>query len=106
MKPIFVEPQMNKTEARFAEFLQTKKLEKSIVDWRFEAVRLILANNTSYTPDFFVIYKDRFVFFEVKGFWREDARVKIKVAARMFPWFNFIAVQWENREWVYEEIKP
>jgi len=29
---------------------------------------------------------------EVKGFWQDDARVKIKVAADMYP-FRFIAVK-------------
>ena len=28
---------------------------------------------------------------EVKGFWQDDARVKIKIAAEMYP-FRFIAI--------------
>jgi len=31
-------------------------------------------------------------FHEVKGFWRDDARVKIKTAAYQYPIFHFIAV--------------
>jgi hypothetical protein len=47
---------------------------------------LRLAYNTTYTPDFLVIANDgRAEFHEVKGFMRDDAAVKIKVAAEMFP---------------------
>jgi hypothetical protein len=35
---------------------------------------------------------------EVKGFWRDDALVKIKVAAAMHP-YRFIAVQWKSGTW-------
>ena len=43
---------------------------------------------------------------EVKGFWRDDARVKIKVAARLFRDRKFIAVQWKAKRWVFEVISP
>jgi hypothetical protein len=32
------------------------------------------------------------------GHWEDDARVKIKVAARLFP-FRFFAFQWRKGEW-------
>jgi hypothetical protein len=44
---------------------------------------------------------------EVKGHWEEDARVKIKVAASIYP-FRFIAVTARARKdgggWVLEEF--
>lgn len=61
--------------------------------YHFEGMRLRLADNTTYTPDWFVVYPGHFEFHEVKGFWREDAKVKIKVAAEMFPYFKFVAVK-------------
>jgi len=106
MRPLEQQQKMNKTEARYAQQLELRKRAGEIVDYKFEPFRLILANNTSYCPDFLVVRKDHFEIHEVKGFWRDDARVKIKVAARQFPWFAFIAIQYKKKEWHYEEFKP
>jgi len=85
---------MNKTEAKYADDLEAMKLAGDIADWRFEPLKLRLADRTYYTPDFMVIFPDGAIRFdEVKGFWRDDARVKFKVAAEQFPWFQFMAVQ-------------
>jgi hypothetical protein len=40
---------------------------------------------------------------EVKGFWQDDARVKIKVAASIYP-FKFIAVKKAKGGWEREEF--
>ena len=40
---------------------------------------------------------------EVKGFWMDDARVKIKVASEMFP-FRFVAVTRKAGRWEAEEF--
>ena len=44
---------------------------------------------------------------EVKGFWRDDARAKIKIAADLYP-FRFIAVQAAPKKagggWTIEEF--
>lgn len=84
---------MNKTEARYANHLERLKHEGSIVWYRFEGMKFRLADNTFYTPDFSVMKSDGlFELHEVKGFWIDDARVKIKVAAELFP-FTFIAIK-------------
>jgi len=107
VKPILKNNQkMNKTEAAYAQLLELRKRAGEIVEYRFEPFRLILANNTSYTPDFLVVFEDHFEIHEVKGFWRDDARVKIKVAARTFPWFQFIAIQYKKKQWHYESFNP
>lgn len=96
---------MNKLEGRYArEVLEVRKRDGIILSWHFEAVKLRLADRTGYTPDFMVCYPDRIEFHETKGFWRDDARVKIKVAAELFPMFKFIAVQWSKKAggWMYE----
>jgi len=87
-----------------AQELDIRKRAGEILDYRFEGVKLRLADYTFYTPDFFITYRDHFEVMEVKGFWRDDARVKIKVAAAMYPFFKFVAVQWKKRQWIYEEI--
>jgi hypothetical protein len=94
-------------EEEYAAVLDVRKAAMDIQDWRYAPLRLVLADRTTYEPDFFVIASDYSVeLHEVKGFWRDDARVKIKVAARNFPWFKFIAVQHKNKRsgWTYEEF--
>ena len=39
---------------------------------------------------------------EVKGHWTDDARVKIKVAAELYPYYRFSAVRRVKGEWVRE----
>lgn len=96
---------MNKTEMLFCEHLaRTKLIDKDMVAFRFEPLKFKLAPKTFYTPDFLVIRKSCFEIYEVKGFWRDDARVKIKVAAKLFPWFKWYAVQLKKKQWVYEEF--
>ena len=99
---------MNGLEARYAGLLEGKKLSGSIISWHFENMKLRLADNTFYTPDFMVmVYDGSISFHETKGFWRDDARVKIKMAAEQFPMFSFIAVQWDRKkkEWSFEYFR-
>lgn len=86
-------PGMNKTEAAYAERLEMLRRAGEVAWWSFEAVKLRLADNTFYTPDFAVMLTGGLIeIHEVKGHWEDDARVKIKVAAEQFP-FRFLAVQ-------------
>lgn len=83
---------MNKTEAAYAAHLES--IKGAVVAWyRFEGVKLRLADNTFYTPDFAVmLVGGAMEMHEVKGFWTDDARVKIKIAAEMYP-FRFKALK-------------
>ena len=99
--------QMNATEKDYAEYLEMQKRNGDILDYRFEQVRFNLASNTNYAPDFLVINKNMGVeFHEVKGRWEDDARVKIKVAQRLNPWFVFVAVRKKTKKdgggWAFE----
>ena len=97
--------EMNRTEREYSFILESRKRAGEIVDYRFEAITLKLANNTRYTPDFYVLFEDRIELHEVKGgFWRDDARVKIKVAAAMFPEFAFIAALNKKKQWIFVEF--
>lgn len=100
---------MNKTEAAYQHRLEMLKRAGEILDYKFEPFKLILAPKTTYTPDFLVILKNEIQVHEVKGFWRDDARVKIKIAAEMFYWMRFFAVQKANKKlsskWTFEEFK-
>lgn len=89
---------MNKTEAAYGQHLEALR-QAGEIDWyAFEPIKLRLADNTFYTPDFGVMAKDGVLeLHEVKGFWEDDARVKIKVAADKFP-FRFVAVKAEAKK--------
>lgn len=83
---------MNRTEERYADTLQARKLAGEIVEWLFESVTLKLADNLRYTPDFCVYLADGTVdFIDVKGTGPIDDKsiVKIKAAAERFFWFTF-----------------
>jgi hypothetical protein len=83
---------MNKSEAEYATILEAQKNAGFIKWYRFEGIKLRLADNTFYTPDFVLMNDSNIIeCHEVKGFWRDDAKVKIKIAAEMYP-FKFLAV--------------
>ncbi len=84
---------MNKTEIAYSQYLEGLKAYGEIVWYKFEAIKLRLADNTHYTPDFFIMLANgQLECREVKGYWLDDARAKIKMASEIFP-FRFIAVQ-------------
>lgn len=85
--------QMNKTEAEYAALLEQMRHAGTVAWWKFEGVKLRLADNTFYTPDFAVMLSGgRMQLHEVKGHWMDDARAKIKIAADLYP-FEFIALR-------------
>lgn len=78
--------QMNRTEAAYATHLEGLKHAGEVLWYRFEGVKLRLADNTFLTVDFAVMRKDKELeMHEVKGFMMDDANVKIKVAADQYP---------------------
>lgn len=104
IKPSTDEEKLNKTERRFLNE-RLRPLKKAV--WiGIQAITLKLGDDCRYTPDFAAAFADRFIFYETKGFMRDDAQVKLKVAARNFPWATFVLVRWENHQWTETEIKP
>ncbi|MEE9609507.1 MAG: hypothetical protein V3U03_17355 [Myxococcota bacterium] len=78
---------MNKLERRYHDLLELLRLDRQILDVRFEPEKFRLADGSFYTPDFRLILPTGIVeFHEVKGFWREAARVRIKLAAELNPY--------------------
>lgn len=98
--------EMNKTEAKYAAHLDHLMRAGEILWWKFEGVKLRLADNTFLTVDFAVMRADGLLEMrEVKGFMQDDAAVKLKVAAATYP-FSFMLVRvrpqklgggWEER---------
>lgn len=84
---------MNKGETEYAAILEQEKQAGLILWWKFEGIKLRLADSTFITIDFPVMRADGLLEMrEFKGFWTEDARAKTKIAASMYP-FRFIAVK-------------
>lgn len=97
--------EMNKTEAAYSQLLES---DDNVIWYKFEGMTFKLADNTRYTPDFAVMVKSgQLEMHEVKGHWYDDARVKIKVAASIYP-FRFIACKPKAKKdgggWIIEEF--
>ncbi len=91
--------EMNKTEARYAQYLNARKAAGEVDWWAFESVKLRLAKRAWFTVDFVVRYADGYIeLHEVKGrkgerYWaEEDAKLKLKFAAESFPFWRMKVV--------------
>lgn len=100
--------QMNKTEAAHAADLEMRKRAGELREYRWQPLRLKLAPECTYEPDFLVLMADNSIeFHEVKGsFITDDAMVKVKVAANLFPWFVFRLFEYSRRGCKTRELKP
>ena len=99
---------MNKTEAAHASDLEMRKRIGEIIDYRWEPLRLKLAPDCTYEPDFMVLMADQTIqIHEVKGaFITDDGMVKARVAAQMFPWFTFLMFQYDRKGCRVRELQP
>jgi hypothetical protein len=98
----------NKTEEAYGQHLELRKQAGEVAWYVFEGIKFRLADNTFYTPDYAVMLADGSMeIHEVKGFWEDDARVKIKVAAEMYP-FAFFGVKVRPKKdgggWIFESF--
>lgn len=97
--------EMNRTEKAYAAYLEALKTQGAVAWFKFEGIKLRLADKTFYSPDFAVMLSNgELEIHEVKGFWQDDARVKIKIASEMYP-FRFKAIQLKKKQWVVEEFE-
>ena len=97
---------MNKLESKWSEHLRLEQQAGRVVDFWFETHKYRLADKTWYTPDFVVLNADGSIHVhEVKGFWEDDARVKIKVFAEKFFMYEVFAVSRKGWQWVMESFQ-
>jgi hypothetical protein len=105
---------MNGLEKRYAAHLELRKKIGEVWEYRFEPMKLRLAPRTFLDIDF-LVWTHHWAedpnlgtveLHEVKGHWEDDARVKVKVAATLFPWWTFKGVTWNKamKEWKFEEF--
>lgn len=97
---------MNKWESDYAERLTLMAQAGEIQGYMFECIKLRLANRCWYTPDFMVLTNTgRIELHEVKGFWRDDAKVKTKGIAEQFQsLYTFVIVTRSKGHWEFEEM--
>lgn len=94
---------LNKTERARLEYLRMLRMPHLMI----QSVTLKLAFDCRFTPDFSYIDENgRLTLEDVKGFQREDALIKAKVAARLFPFFRFVIVKKVGSGWDMSEVKP
>lgn len=103
------DPRMNRTEAAYALELEARRVAGELLEWAYEDTRLRLGSSAWFKPDFRVVLASGATeFHEIKGHWREAARVRIKVAAEKFRHYRFIALtrrrQKDGGGWNIEEF--
>ena len=91
-------PKLNKTEARLGEYLGMRFPDSSIYA---QEITFKLANGVRYTPDFILIspLSATIDAYECKGFMRDDAAVKIKVAAAKYPNICWRLIWIDDGQW-------
>jgi hypothetical protein len=97
-------PKLNKLEADYENYLLLQSPNVFITS---QQLSFRLANGLRYTPDFVVF--DTFGSVdahEVKGFMRDDAAAKLKVAATLFPFIKWTLAWKECGEWRTQIIIP
>lgn len=100
--------QMNKAEAAHAAELELLKRVGEIQEYLWQPLRLKLAPDCTYEPDFLVLTASGAIeFHEIKGgYITDDALVKLRVAAQRFPFFVFRLYQYTRRGVKIKELLP
>ncbi len=95
---------LNKTEQAFHDYLLQFHPVSEIYSQR---ITLLLANGVRYTPDFLVRNRGTLAAYETKGFMRDDAAVKLKVAASLYPWITFhLVTKKKGGGWDIQTVLP
>lgn len=96
--------QMNPTEKAYSLTLAARKQAGDLLWWAFEPIRLRLADGTFYKPDFVLLDLDGIEIHEVKGFMREAARVRLNVAAELYPFAFYLIRKKPHDQWQVNKV--
>jgi len=97
-------PTMNKLEQAWFEKIKQDLFTAKVY---VQAMKFKLCNGVTYCPDFVVVqHAGHMICYETKGFMRDDAAIKIKMAAKEFPNFTWILAWKESNEWKTQTIFP
>lgn len=99
-KPKKLGVEINDTERKLDQELRLEKLQGNILDYHYEKIGLNIAPKTWYFPDFVVYMPDGAMHvIEVKGYLRDDAAVKYKVAVGLYPSITFHMIKKSGHSW-------
>lgn len=108
IKPVSIKAQYrSKLEAAFAGYLSVLKLAGDIDGWSYEPVNFRLSGGKNFYKIDMCSWRGGLVtFWEVKGRNKSDDRslVKLKIAAGLNPWAQFIQVRRIGGDWVERAI--
>lgn len=94
---------MNRAEVEYSLVLERERRAGEIQRYRFEAVKVRVGEGCFYVPDFFVERDGgKPLFVEVKGFLRDDARVKFLAAKELHDWADW--QMWRKGQTGWERI--
>ena len=97
---------MNKTERARGIDLEAMKRAGLIAAWWYEKWTFKLADDLRYTPDFVIQKMDGALEVEeVKGFWRDDARAKVKMFVALYPFKVRAYTKGSNGSWDVETFR-
>lgn len=103
-RPVRADRYKSEWEREYAQRLDLMVRASVIAWWAYEGIKVRLADGAWYTPDFLVRSPDGALeVHEVKGEWREAARVRVKVAAEALPWLPIRIIQKEHGVYVTVE---
>src|SRR5690606_31817248 len=95
----------SKLEAEYAQMLEAPRAAGQIRDWHYEGITIKLADGVRFTVDFNIIGHDGSLsMVETKGFMREAARVRLAVAARMYPMWSWFLVRKVKGAFIVEAV--
>lgn len=107
-------PKLNQTEREFRHYIAIVQRDSIITD---QSLTFRLANGVSYRPDFVTFCTNPFNqllaidAFEVKDqrrkdshWFTDDARVKLKLAAKEYPFIRWFAAWKEGSEWKMQRV--
>lgn len=89
----------NSWEREYADFLEQRRHLKEIRAWYHEPKKWKIAKKTWYTPDFLIVGLHCFENHDVKGFLRDDAAVKIKACAALYPYEKWAYARKKDGLW-------
>lgn len=99
----------NKLESAYSDHLELLRRAGLIRAWDFEPEKLRLAGRCWLLVDFRVVLNSGHIeIHETKGFMRDDASAKLKVAARLHPCFTFWLVRQVRGSggWTWQRVTP
>jgi ferredoxin len=102
-------PYKSKAEYLFAQKLIADQNIGIVKWWAYEPITLVIADANGkrcrYTPDFLVcesMCPACMIFYEIKGFLRESARIRFIAAQERYPFWNFQMLRRKATGW--EEV--